>query len=129
MQCITQGISDLSSDKLVHFKVYPTLSLDRIGAIKGISDLVFGQNWCSVLLKLYPTWCILRYIQPCLRTNWCSVLLKVCDLLSDKMVHFEVYLTLSSDKIGASENIYPTLSTEELPFLMTSEGPAKSDTV
>ena len=48
---------------LVHFKVYPTLCLDRIGAIKGISDLVFGQNWCSVLLKVYPT---------CRQTNWCK---------------------------------------------------------
>ena len=35
-------------------KVYPTLSSDEL-VLKGISDLVFGQNWCSILLKVYPT--------------------------------------------------------------------------
>ena len=74
-----------------------------------------------VHFKVYPTLSSDELVQ-CITQG-------ISDLLSDKMVHFEVYLTLSSDKIGASENIYPSLSTQELPFLMTSEGPAKSDTI
>ena len=75
-------------------KVYPTLSSDEL-VLKGISDLVFGQNWCSILLKVYPTlssdrigavkgisdlvfgqnWCsvLLKVYPTCRQTNWCKL--------------------------------------------------------